>query len=43
MDDQPVSMIGWDELLVNKRASGREKDLSDLAKLLAVAKRKSAG
>lgn len=40
MDDQPVSMIGWDDLLRNKRASGRQKDLADLEKLIAVAKRK---
>lgn len=40
MDNQPVIIIGWDELLRNKKASGREKDLADVAKLLAVAKRK---
>lgn len=43
IDDQPVSVLGWDELLRNKRASGRQKDLADLEKLLAVAKRKGAG
>jgi hypothetical protein len=41
MDDQPVNLIGWDELLRNKRASGRPKDLADLEKLLAVARRKN--
>jgi len=43
MDEQPVTMIGWDELLRNKRAAGRPKDLADLEKLLAVARRKGAG
>lgn len=40
IDDQPVPLIGWSELLQNKRAAGRKKDLADLEKLLAVAKRK---
>jgi predicted nucleotidyltransferase len=40
MDGQRVSIIGWNELLRNKRASGRQKDLADVDKLLAVAKRK---
>ena len=40
MDDQPVPLIGWTELVRNKRAAGRRKDLADLEKLLAVAKRK---
>jgi len=39
MDDQPVALLGWDELIRNKRAAGRQKDLADLEKLLAVAKR----
>ncbi len=43
MDDQPVIMIGWNELLQNKKAAGRQKDLADVEKLLAVAKRKGAG
>jgi len=43
IDDQPVSLLGWDDLLRNKRASGRQKDLADIEKLLAVAKRKGAG
>ena len=43
MDDQPVSLLGWNELLQNKRAAGRQKDLADVEKLLAVAKRKGKG
>ena len=43
LDEQPVAMIGLDDLLRNKRASGRAKDLWDVEKLLAVAKRKGAG
>jgi hypothetical protein len=43
MDDQPVSLLGWDELLKNKQASGRQKDRADVEKLLAIAKRKGAG
>ncbi len=42
MDDQSVSLIGWNELLRNKQASGRPKDLADIEKLLAIAKRKGA-
>jgi hypothetical protein len=38
MDDQPVCLIGWDELLRNKKAAGRPKDLTDVEKLLAVAR-----
>ena len=41
MDDQPVALLGWTELIQNKRAAGRQKDLADLEKLLAVAKRKN--
>lgn len=33
MDGLPVSFLGWDQLLVNKRASGRTKDLADLESL----------
>ena len=44
LDDQPVALLGWDELIRNKRAAGRQKDLADLEKLLAVARRnKGAG
>jgi hypothetical protein len=43
MDDQRVIMIGWNELLQNKKAAGRPKDLADVEKLLAVARRKGAG
>ena len=42
LGDQPVSFLGFAELLQNKQASGRQKDLSDLEKLRAVAKRKAA-
>ena len=38
--DQPVPLIGWTELVQNKRAAGRQKDLVDLEKLLAIAKRR---
>jgi predicted nucleotidyltransferase len=41
MDDQPVKLIGWEDLVLNKRASGRQKDLADVEKLLAVRKRKT--
>jgi hypothetical protein len=41
LDDQAIDMIGWHELLQNKRAAGRQKDLADVEKLLAVAKRKN--
>ena len=40
MDDQPVNMIGWDDLLKNKRTSARRKDAADVEKLLAVATHK---
>jgi predicted nucleotidyltransferase len=43
MDDQRVIMIGWNALLQNKKAAGRQKDLADVEKLLAVAKRKGPG
>ena len=43
MDDQPVMIIGWNDLLRNKKAAGRRKDLADVEKLLAIAKRKNAG
>lgn len=40
LDGHEVNFIGADDLLKNKQASGRPKDLADAAKLLAVAKRK---
>ncbi len=40
LDDQEVNLIGWDDLIKNKRASGRQKDTTDVDKLLAVAKHK---
>jgi hypothetical protein len=43
LDGQAVNFIGVDELLKNKQASGRPKDLADAAKLRAIAKRKGAG
>lgn len=43
LDDLPVNLLGWEELLRNKRASGRQKDLADIEKLLAVAEAKGAG
>jgi len=43
LDDQPVALLGWTDLLRNKEASGRQKDRADLEKLHAVAKRKGAG
>ncbi|HEV7923297.1 MAG TPA: hypothetical protein VGR02_21145, partial [Thermoanaerobaculia bacterium] len=42
IDDQPVSVLGWNDLLRNKKASGRQKDLADIEKLLAVARRKGS-
>lgn len=41
MDDQQVNLIGWEDLLTNKRASGRQKDAADVEKLVAVAKHKN--
>ena len=43
MDGQRVILIGWDELLRNKKAAGRQKDLADVDKLIAVAKQKKPG
>jgi predicted nucleotidyltransferase len=40
MDGQAVAFLGWEDLLSNKRASGRQKDLADLEKLLAISERK---
>lgn len=40
IDNQPVSIIGRAELLRNKKAAGRQKDLADIDQLVAVAKRK---
>ena len=36
LDGLPVYFLGWDALLKNKRTSGRDKDLADLAKLSTV-------
>lgn len=43
IDDQSVTILGWNDLLQNKRATGRPKDVADVEKLLAIAKRKGAG
>jgi uncharacterized nucleotidyltransferase DUF6036 len=43
LDDQPVSFLGWNELVRNKQASDRQQDRADVEKLLAVAKRKGTG
>jgi hypothetical protein len=43
LDGHAVNFIGAHELLTNKQASGRPKDLADAAKLRAVAKLKGAG
>ena len=41
LDEEPVNFLGFDALIRNKTASGRDKDRSDVAKLLAVTARKS--
>jgi hypothetical protein len=33
LDGVPVSLIGRDDLIANKRAAGRDKDLNDLSHL----------
>lgn len=40
VDEEPVTLLGWADLLQNKRASGRPQDLADVEKLLAIAKRR---
>lgn len=42
LDDQRVALLGWNELIRNKKMSGRIKDQADLEKLLAVARRKNS-
>ena len=37
LDGLPVCFLGWQSLIENKQASGRPKDLADVAKLNAVA------
>lgn len=37
---EAVNFLGWDALLRNKEASGRDKDSVDLKRLLAIAERK---
>jgi hypothetical protein len=45
MDGLPINLLGLDDLLTNKRATARAKDLADVEKLLAVKKKRrtSAG
>ncbi len=43
LDGLPVAFIGWDELIANKRASGRAKDLADVAALTAVGAARGGG
>jgi hypothetical protein len=40
LDEEPVSFLGFDALIRNKEASGRDKDRADAAKLLAIARRR---
>jgi Nucleotidyl transferase of unknown function (DUF2204) len=37
LDDQQVSFLGWDALIKNKTASGRDKDRLDVKRLLSIA------
>lgn len=43
LDGLPVSFLGFETLVKNKRASGRDKDLGDVKKLLAISAKKGAG
>ena len=43
LDGYPVNFIGVDDLLKNKQASGRPKDLADAAKLRAILGRSGPG
>jgi hypothetical protein len=40
LDEQPVHFLGFDALIRNKKASGRDKDLADVKTLSAIAGRK---
>jgi hypothetical protein len=40
LDGLPVSFLGWQALIDNKRTSARAKDLADVAKLEAIAARR---
>jgi len=40
LDEEPVSFLGFDALIRNKEASGRDKDRADVTKLRAIAGRK---
>jgi hypothetical protein len=43
LDGEAVNFLGLDDLIENKRASGRDQDLADVRKLLAVAAQKKRG
>ena len=40
LDEQQVNFLGWDALIKNKTASGRDKDRLDVKRLLAIAARR---
>ena len=40
LDGLPVSFLGWDALIKNKQAAGRDKDVADVKSLLAIDARK---
>jgi len=40
LDEQAVHFLGFDTLIRNKKASGRDKDLADVKTLIATARRK---
>jgi hypothetical protein len=40
LDGEAVNFLSFDDLIENKRASGRDQDLADVRKLLAVRARK---
>jgi hypothetical protein len=43
LDDRQVNFLGWDALIRNKTASGRDKDRLDVKRLLAIAARRRSG
>lgn len=40
LDGLPVSFLGWDALIQNKKASGRPQDIADAEKLEAIASKR---
>ena len=40
LDSRQVNFLGWDALIRNKTASGRDKDRLDVERLLAIAARR---